>query len=156
MRKTKLMSIHRARLAWSSDPTIPFDYERYARDHRVVMGSGLEISVSAAPEYRGNPRLTNPEELLVAALASCHMLTFLALCARKGIGVELYEDEAEGVLEKPESGPIHLTRCTLRPRVVFANPAPDAAIVSKLHEQAHRGCFIANSVKTEVRIEPAK
>jgi organic hydroperoxide reductase OsmC/OhrA len=149
------MSQHSASIAWSSPQDQTFTYETYTRDHRVTMGSGLVFPASAAPEFKGSPSLTNPEELLVAALASCHMLTFLAICAKKGFVVASYEDDATGVLERPEGAPMHITRCTLRPRVTFRNDPPDEATLAKLHEQAHRGCFIANSVKTVVTVEKA-
>lgn len=149
------MSHHRATITWSRPEGQAFTYDTYTRDHRVTMESGLVFPASAAPDFKGNPSLTNPEELLVAALSSCHMLTFLAVCAKKGLVVESYEDEAVGVLERPEGAPMHVTRCTLRPRVTFQGSAPDAETLRKLHEQAHRGCFIASSVKTAVSIEPA-
>ncbi len=148
------MSNHISRLAWKRGSQ-DFTYETYVRDHRIKMATGLEFSASAAPEYRGTPTLTNPEELLVAALSSCHMLTFLAVAAKKGHVVESYDDEAIGVLEKNETGPIHVTRVVLHPRIVFGGTAPDADAIAKMHEQAHRGCFIANSVRTVVTVEPA-
>ena len=129
-------------------------YEEYPREHRVTYGGGLAHAMSAAPEYRGEASLPNPEELLVAALASCHMLTFLALCARKRLVVDAYEDAASGVLERPPGGRIQITRVTLRPRVRFAGTAPSASELAALHDQAHHGCFIASSVKTEVTVEP--
>lgn len=149
------MSQHEARLSWTRGQAA-FTYETYVRDHRLELGSGSALDVSAAEEFKGNPRLTNPEELLVGALSSCHMLTFLAVAAKKGLAVERYEDHAVGVLERPEGAPMHVTRVTLRPKVTFSGEAPDAATLEKLHAQAHRGCFIANSVKTEVTVERAE
>jgi organic hydroperoxide reductase OsmC/OhrA len=147
------MSHHKATIAWSRPEGQAFTYETYTRDHRVTMETGLVFPASSAPDFKGNPALTNPEELLVAALSSCHMLTFLAVCAKKGFVVETYDDEAVGVLERPEGAPMHITRCILRPKVTFQGNAPDAETLAKLHEQAHRGCFIANSVKTVVTVE---
>jgi organic hydroperoxide reductase OsmC/OhrA len=147
------MSQHRASLAWARNTEAPFTYDTYTRDHRVTMETGLVFPASAAPDYKGNPARTNPEELLVAALSSCHMLTFLAVAAKKGFVVETYEDDAVGVLERTEGAPMHVTRCTLKPRITFGGNAPDAETLAKLHEQAHRGCFIANSVKTVVTVE---
>ncbi len=147
------MSNHRSTLRWARNGEVPFTYETYSRDHRISMESGLVFPASAAPEFKGNPANTNPEELLVAALSSCHMLTFLAVAAKKGFVVESYDDDAVGVLERPEGAPMHITRCTLRPRITFSGTAPDAETIAKLHEQAHRGCFIANSVKTVVTVE---
>ena len=144
------MSTHTASLAWSRG-TADFTYERYPRDHMVTFGTGTSITASAAVEYRGSPNLVNPEEQLVAALASCHMLTFLAICARKRIVVESYVDAAEGVLEKDAEGRLAVTRVVLRPRVTFGGEAP--ADLAELHHKAHEGCFIANSVRTVVTVE---
>jgi organic hydroperoxide reductase OsmC/OhrA len=146
------VSHHATRLVWSRT-SAPFRYETYSRDHRLELETGSVLPVSAAADYRGNPRLTNPEELLVGALSSCHMLTFLALCARKGLEVEHYEDDAVGTLARLEGAPMQVTECVLRPRVRFAGDAPDADTLRTLHEQAHKGCFIASSVKTRVRVE---
>lgn len=148
------MSQHEAKIAWSRGGR-EFGYEAYSREHTARMGGAQPIQLSAAPAFRGDAALANPEDLLVAALASCHMLTFLAICSRKGIVVERYEDEARGWLERPAGAPMHVTRVVLRPRIVFAEGAtPDAATLASLHEQAHHGCFIASSVKTSVTIEP--
>ena len=148
------MSEHVAKVRWQRGDA-DFGYETYLRDHEVEWGGGARTGASAAPEYRGSGSLPNPEELLVGALSSCHMLTFLAVCARKGVVVDRYEDDARGVLEKNEGGRLAVTRVTLRPRVTFAGEAPSPEAVARLHQQAHSGCFIASSVKTEVTIEPA-
>jgi organic hydroperoxide reductase OsmC/OhrA len=93
--------------------------------------------------------------MLVAALSSCHMLTFLAIAARKGYLVDRYDDEAVGVMEKSAQGRMAVTRAVLRPRVVFGgDKQPDADALAQLHDSAHRGCFIASSVQTEVTVEP--
>jgi organic hydroperoxide reductase OsmC/OhrA len=147
------MSQHAARLVWTKTDA-PFTYETYVRDHRLEMETGTVLPLSAAADFRGNPRLTNPEELLVGALSSCHMLTFLAICAKKGLEVVRYEDAAVGTLARPEGAPMHVTECVLKPKVTFAGTAPDQETLAKLHDQAHKGCFIANSVKTHVRVEP--
>ncbi len=147
------MSEHHSRLTWSRGE-VPFTYATYSRTHQAVIGPAAPTSLSAAQAYLGDPTLANPEDLLVAALSSCHMLTFLAVCARKGIVVERYEDDAIGYLERPAGAPMHVARTTLRPRVVFGGTPPSAEALAELHEQAHRGCFIASSVKTVVTIEP--
>lgn len=148
------MSSHLATIRWTRS-TPDFQYDTYSRDHRWTFGTGTELHASSAPEFKGNPALPNPEEALVGALSSCHMLTFLAICAKKGITVDAYEDAAEGHLEKNADGRLAITRATLRPKVTFgAGAAVDAATLAKLHESAHRGCFIAASVKTEVHVEP--
>ena len=146
------MSEHTSKIRWARGERL-FGYDDYSREHTAAMGSAPPVRLSAAEAFRGDPALTNPEDLLVAALSSCHMLTFLAICARKGIVVDGYEDDATGWLERVEHQPMHVTRVTLRPRVTFAGTPPDAAALAHLHEQAHRGCFIANSVKTSVGIE---
>jgi organic hydroperoxide reductase OsmC/OhrA len=147
------MSEHRAHITWRREGA-DFGYEAYGRDHDWRFGTGVSLRASAAAEYRGNPALPNPEEALVAALSSCHMLTFLALASRRGVVVDAYDDAAEGRLEKNAEGRLAVTRVTLRPRVRFGGEPPDAATVASLHAQAHKGCFIANSVTTEVRVEP--
>lgn len=143
------MSTHTARIVWEGGDA-PFGYEEYSRDHRIEWGTGTSAQASSAPEYKGNPALPNPEELLVGALSSCHMLTFLAICARKNLHVSRYVDDAAGVLEKGANGRVQVTRVTLRPKVEFVGEAPDREALDKLHAQAHRGCFIANSVSCEV------
>jgi organic hydroperoxide reductase OsmC/OhrA len=145
------MSLHRAAVVWERGEA-PFTYDAYSRNHRIRFGTGEELAASAAAEYKGDARLPNPEEELVAALSTCHMLTFLALCARKGLTVERYEDAAEGTLAKNAEGRLAVTTCVLRPLVRFAAPV-DEATLAELHAQAHRGCFIAASVKTAVTVE---
>ncbi|UNK48641.1 OsmC family protein [Lysobacter sp. S4-A87] len=148
------MSEHRASIHWLRNEG-RFDSEGYSRDHEWVFDGGQRIAGSAAPEYLGNVAGVDPEEALVAALSSCHMLTLLAIAAKKGWVVDHYQDEAVGTLEKNSDGRLAVTRVVLRPRIVFAEgkgPA-DAEALTKLHESAHRNCFIANSVKTEVTVE---
>ena len=147
------MSTHSATITWRRD-TPTFEYDTYHRDHRWDFGTGSVVHASAAEEYKGNPELVNPEEALVAALSSCHMLTFLAIAARKRLVVDSYEDAADGVLAKNAAGKIALTAVTLRPKVVFHGDPPDAAALASLHELAHANCFIANSVTTHVSVEP--
>lgn len=148
------MGSHHARVVWERGTT-PFTYETYARDHRIFFGLDEHTTwtASAYEGFRGNAALPNPEDELVAALSSCHMLTFLAICARDGIIVDGYEDRAEGTLAKNAEGRLAVTVCVLRPRVTFATPV-DEPTLARLHRGAHRGCFIAASVKTEIRVEP--
>ncbi len=149
------MSEHRAQLSWSRGDT-PFTYETYPRDHVLCFAGGVEVPASAAPAYQGSPDRVDPEAALVGALSSCHMLTFLALAARKRLVVDEYTDDAVGHLEKNEDGKLAVTRATLRPKVTFAKgSAPTPAEIERLHHLAHENCFIANSVKTVVRVEPA-
>lgn len=149
------MSEHRSRVSWSRG-AVPFGYETYDRTHRWRFGGGAELEASAAPEYRGRAELPNPEEALVAALSSCHMLTFLAIAARRRFVVESYEDDALGRMEKNDDGKLAVTQVELHPRVIFSGEKhPTADELAKLHEVAHRECFIANSVKTRVTVVPA-
>jgi organic hydroperoxide reductase OsmC/OhrA len=147
------LSEHSITVSWERGGH-PFDYESYPRDHTWELEDGAAIRASAAPDYRGNAAQINPEQALVAALSSCHMLTFLALAARKRWGVERYRDRAVGSLEKNDEGRLAVTRVVLHPQIAFAEPVPPEDEVAKLHAGAHRGCFIANSVRTHVEIEP--
>ena len=117
------MSEHKITLEWKRG-TEDFSYESYNRDHVLVFGGGARVPASAAPAYRGNPAHVNPEEALVAALSSCHMLTFLAVAAKKQFVVDQYSDHAVGTLEKNQNGRLALTRVILRPRIVFGGPTP--------------------------------
>ena len=145
------MSEHKATIRWTRDGK-DFTYKTYSRDH-VWVANGNEIPASATPAYLGNPNRVDPEAALVSALSSCHMLTFLALAANKGFVVESYEDSAVGHLEKNAAGKLAITRVELHPKIAFAGPKlPTAADLDWLHDKAHKECFIANSVTTEVRV----
>jgi organic hydroperoxide reductase OsmC/OhrA len=147
------MSEHTITLEWKRESET-FTYDTYNRDHVWVFEGGARVPASAAPAYRGNPAHVNPEEALVAALSSCHMLTFLAVAAKKRFVVDRYSDRAVGFLEKNPKGKLAITRVVLHPRVAFGGttlPTPEQIAV--LHEQAHSDCFIANSVTTEVTVE---
>ncbi|MEX5219079.1 MAG: OsmC family protein [Nitrospira sp.] len=149
------MSEHKITLEWKRE-TETFTYDTYNRDHVLVFEGGSKIMASAAQAYRGNPALANPEEAFIASLSSCHMLTFLAVAAKRKFIVDRYSDQAVGVLEKNAQGKIAVTRVRLRPSVTFSGPAtPTSEQLAALHEDAHKGCFIANSVTTDVTVEPA-
>ncbi len=149
------MSEHRFDLRWERGPH-EFKYETYDRTHRWRFGGGVERDASAAPEYLGRAELPNPEEALVAALSSCHMLSFLAIAARQRFAVESYRDAAVGHMEKNADGKLAVTRCELRPSVAFSGEKqPTREQLARMHEQAHHVCFIANSVKTVVSVVPA-
>jgi organic hydroperoxide reductase OsmC/OhrA len=149
------MSEHRIELNWSRLGG-PFERGNYNRDHDVRFAGGQTIRNSAAPgEYAGNPDASNPEELLLAALSSCHMLTFLAVCANRGYVIDDYRDEAVAGLGKNADGKIAVTRAMLSPQVTFSGEKrPSAEDFSRLHERAHAACFIANSIKSEVVLRP--
>lgn len=147
------MSEHSAFVKWSRT-SADFTYMSYNRDHVWRMGQ-IEVPASAAPAYRGDGAKPNPEDALIATLSSCHMLTFLAIAAKKKFSLDSYEDEAVGVLEKNAEGKLAVTRVTLRPKIVWTKgTAVSADELSAMHHAAHEGCFIASSVKTEVSVEP--
>ena len=147
------MSEHNATVDWKRE-TPDFAYETYNRDHDWTFDAGVTVRASAAPAYLGSESCVDPEEAFVASLSSCHMLTFLAIAARRRLVVDRYRDRAVGVLGKDPAGKLAMTKVTLRPEVAFGGAAPSPEEVRRLHEQAHHACFIANSVKTEVVVEP--
>jgi len=148
------MSEHHASVVWHRT-SADFTYDTYNRAHEVRYKSGaIVVPSSSAPTFKGDADRVDPEEAFVASLSSCHMLTFLAICARKRITVESYEDDAVGLLEK-DGGKLWMTRVTLKPRVRFASGTEvDAAKLAEIHHKSHEECFIANSVKTDVTVEP--
>jgi organic hydroperoxide reductase OsmC/OhrA len=149
------MSEHHAGLIWRRGGA-DFTYDSYSRAHDLVFKNGaLIVPGSSAVAFRGDAARINPEEALVSALSSCHMLTFLAICARKRLVVDAYEDDAVGTLEKGANGKLWVSRVILRPKVEFA-PGSDVDAIKRaeIHHIAHVECFIANSVKTEIAIEP--
>ena len=146
------MSEHTCRIEWSRGDH-DFTYDTYPRDHVWHFAAGVEVPASSAPSYLGNPDRVDPEEALVASLSSCHMLTFLALAARKRLVIESYEDDAVGVMEKNEDGKLAITKVTLKPRIEWGGDAPDPETIEQMHHKAHVNCFIANSVRTEVVVE---
>ncbi len=145
------MSQHQAEIQWTRESE-GFSYPEYNRDHRWRFPGGVEVTASAAPVYLGSPDRVDPEEAFVAAIASCHMLTFLAICARKGIVVDHYHDPATGYLEKNSAGRLAITHVELSPEITFQGTAPCEDDLKKLHHQAHEQCFIANSVRTAVSL----
>jgi len=130
---------------------------RYSRAHTVEFDGGVTIPGSPAPSVVpvpwSDPSAVDPEELLVAALSNCHMLTFLHKAREAGFVVAGYRDEAEGVMRKTAEGKVALTKVTLRPHIVFIGNGPGDAELDALHHAAHEDCFIASSVKTEVVVE---
>ena len=146
------MSEHRVHVRWERRG-IDFGYDSYPRDHEWRFEGGVRVPATSAPEFRGNPERVDPEAAFVAALSSCHMLTFLAIASRKRLVVDAYEDDAVGSLAKNEAGKLAMTHVVLRPRVTFAGAAPSPEALAELHERSHRECFIANSVVTKVEIE---
>lgn len=130
-----------------------FNYDHFNRNHSIRYSGGQTLSNSAAIDYLGNAEMTNPEELLASALASCHMLTFLAVASKSGYNVLSYQDNASAILDKNEEGKMSVTVINLKPIINFQGPKfPDDAQLKSLHDKAHRNCFIANSIKTKINV----
>ncbi len=145
------MSEHMAQIAWSRDGK-PFTYAEYSRDHQWRFEGGTTVAASASPNYLGTAALVDPEEAFVAALSSCHMLSFLAIAAKKRFVVESYTDRAVGWLEHNAEGRMAVTRVRLEPMITWGERVPDDAVLDRIHHLAHEDCFIANSVTTEVTV----
>ena len=144
------MAEHKIKLVWNKGDA-PFTYNEYPRNHTLSFKNGQEVvTASAAPAYKGDATKADPEDLLVASLSACHMLSFLAIANKKKVTVISYEDDAVGFLEN-DKGKLWIARVILRPRVTCD---ADAATLAEIHHLAHEACFIANSVKTDVRVEP--
>ncbi|GIL40643.1 OsmC family protein [Roseiterribacter gracilis] len=147
-----MASEHHVGFFWSRGDAA-FTPGTYPQNYVLQFPGGLDVDGSPAPEFGGSEAGVDPEQALVAALSSCHALTFLALAAKRRFTVETYQDDATCSIGKREDGKSWVDVVWLRPRVVFAQPIEDD-VLRQLHEQAHRYCFIANSVKSDVRIEP--
>ncbi|MGH2954266.1 MAG: OsmC family protein [Solirubrobacterales bacterium] len=140
-----------SRLEWSG--STGQGYERYSREHVVSAPPAHQtLRLSSDPAFRGDPDLLDPEELLLVAASSCQLLEFLAICARARIDVVSYVDEAEAVMI-PDDEPMRITRITLRPRIVVAGGAREER-VRRYVDLAHEHCYIANSLRSEMTIEP--
>ncbi|WP_394129039.1 OsmC family protein [Shewanella maritima] len=134
--------------------TSPSNEGEFNRDHQIEFGSGQVIQASSAPEYKGNAEKINPEENLLAALSSCHMLTFLAIAHLKRLPVASYQDNACAELGKNGAGKIAVTKMCLQPEVVFAEGVEVSdEVIDRIHQKAHANCFIANSLACEVEIK---
>ena len=133
---------------------LPFEYQKYSRNHTWKFDGGHEMTASAAPAYLGDPKNVDPEEAFVASLSSCHMLTFLAIACKQKFVMDDYVDEAVGVMEKNAEGKLAITKVTLKPKITFSgDKKPTAEELDKMHHAAHENCFIASSVKTEITVE---
>ena len=136
---------------WAGDTAV--GYENYARTHASsAPPAPIELAVSADPAFLGDPRKLNPEQLVVMAASSCQLLSFLAVAARARVRVLEYEDHAEARMPEDEK-PLRLTRITLRPRIVVGPDAKEERIL-KLTKVAHEQCYVANSLSTDIAVEP--
>ena len=141
-----------ARLVWTGAAAGPTKtYDGYARAWRIEVEGKPPLEGSSDPVFRGDGARYNPEDLLVVSLTTCHMLSYLALCARAGIEVAAYEDEASGTMAIKD-GRMRFVEVVLTPKVVIA--AGDLERAQELHARAHAECFIANSVNFPVRNRP--
>lgn len=152
------MSTYTAQVLWERGDA-DFPGKRYSRRHSVAFDGGARTLWSASPQHVPAPwsdaAAIDPEEAFVAALSSCHMLWFLALAAAKGFCIDQYSDEPVGVMDRNAQGRLAMTVVTLRPIVQFSGERlPSATDLAQLHEQAHEECYLANSVRTELRVEP--
>lgn len=150
---------HQATVEWQAGGGEAFASRRYSRAHRWRFDGGAEVAASSSPLVvplpYSDPAAVDPEEALVAALASCHMMSFLHLASQKGLDVLSYEDKASGELDMREDGRVAMVRAVLHPRIAFAGDA-DPALVDELHHRAHDLCHIANSVNFPVTVEPVQ
>jgi organic hydroperoxide reductase OsmC/OhrA len=146
------VTVHRYRASCSWTGSTGAGYEGYDRTHVVAAPPAEgELRLSSDPAFLGAPELLNPEQLLVVAASSCQLLSFLALAARARVDVVAYEDDASGEMDDSRR-PAYVERIVLRPRIVA--PGASEERVAKLVEQGHRLCYIANSVRTEIVVEP--
>jgi organic hydroperoxide reductase OsmC/OhrA len=152
------MSEHKASIKWAHS-TGDFLKGTYSREHTWTFDGGATVPASSSPAAVrppfSNPANVDPEEALVAALSSCHMLSYLYIASRKGFEIVSYEDDAVGVMTKNERGVPWVSSVVLRPRIAYGGsklPTPDEQ--TEMHHSAHEQCFIANSVKTDVKVEP--
>lgn len=148
------MSAHVATVSWSRGDQ-PFADGKYSRAHVISFDGGVSIAGSSSPSVVKLPLskedAADPEEMLIAALSSCHMLTFLDLVRRAGFVVDSYDDTAEGVMGKDDRGRFAVTKVTLNPKIVWSGgKSPTAEELDALHHKAHDLCFIANSFRGEV------
>lgn len=151
------MATHTAEIKWAAQESAEeFRKGRFSRAHTISFDGGTSVPASASPHVVGKwavEAAVDPEEMLVAALSSCHMLSFLHLARLAGFAVAAYDDHAEGVVEVIAPGRQAVTKVTLRPKIDWAGAAPKPEELDRLHHEAHEICFIANSVKTQVTIE---
>jgi organic hydroperoxide reductase OsmC/OhrA len=153
------MAEHKATIHWRR--TSPdFLRGKYSREHTWTFDGGVTIPASSAPSVvpvpYSNPAAVDPEEAFVASVASCHMLSFLYLACKQGFEIDSYTDEAVGLMAKNEKGVPWVSTVLLKPKIVFSGQStPSAQELEHLHHLAHEQCFIANSIKTEVKVNPA-
>ncbi len=152
------MHTYGAKVTWKKDQQAKFTDQRYSRRHEWSFDGGVVVSASSSPLVVPVPMSAtdaiDPEEALVASVSSCHMLWFLFAAAKRGLIVDEYVDDAAGTMGKNAEGKTAMTRIALRPRVTFSGEKrPSEQELQQLHEVAHKECFIANSLKSEIVVE---
>ena len=152
------MASYRATIDWTLADGDDFAAGRYSRAHTLSFDGGVSVPGAASPHVVRAPysegAAVDPEEAFVASLSACHMLWFLHIARDAGFTVASYRDEAEGLMAKNEDGKLAMTNVTLKPYIVFKGNQPSPQDVDHLHHRAHDECYIANSVKTDVAVEP--
>ena len=148
------MSVYTAKISWKSDSPENFTKNRYTRGHTWSFDGGIEVPASSSPHSVRIPfsieAAVDPEEALVAAAASCHMLTFLWVAARKGFRIDSYEDTAVGEMSDTD-GKQWVSKITLDPKIAWAGDRlPTKDEIAAMHHAAHDGCYIANSIKSDI------
>jgi organic hydroperoxide reductase OsmC/OhrA len=150
------MSEHKATIKWTHSQG-DFLKGTYSREHTWTFEGGVTVPASPSPSAVrvpfSNPANVDPEEAFVASLSSCHMLTYLYVASRKGFEVNSYEDDAVGSMTKNERGIPWVSSVVLHPRITYADKTPTPEEAEQMHHAAHEQCYIANSVKTDVRVE---
>jgi organic hydroperoxide reductase OsmC/OhrA len=154
------MHTYTATLEWARGEQ-PFTDNRYSRRHTLSFDGGAVVPGSSSTLVVrapfSDPSAVDPEEMFVASLSSCHMLWFLSIAAGRGFRVDRYADAAVGVMDKDDRGKVVMTVVTLRPRVDWSGERqPSREDEQHMHHEAHEACFIANSVRTAVRVEPVR
>lgn len=144
---------YRASINWTGAASGFDDYETYDRTHQISIDGKPTLTTSSDPAFLGQQELWNPEDMMIAAISSCHMLSYLACCARARITVESYTDDAWARMLEDGKGGGYFSEAVIRPRVVIAE-ADKVAHATRLHNTAHKVCFIANSVNFPIRCEP--
>ena len=152
------MSTYTATVAWSRGGQVYTD-GKYSRAHTWRFDGGIEVPGSSSPHVvkvpMSNAAAVDPEEAFIASISSCHMLFFLDFARRAGFRIDTYVDEALGELAKDAQGRMAMTVVTLRPQILFSGDRmPSQGDIDSLHHKSHEECFIANSVRSEVRVEP--
>lgn len=151
------MSQHKATLSWKSSSPGDFMAGKFSREHTWSFDGGLQVPASSSPAVvrppMSNPANIDPEEAYVASISSCHMLTFLYAAKIAGFQIDAYEDEAVGEMAKSATGVPWMATVTLNPRISYGgDKRPSPAEETELHKKAHHGCFIAQSVKTDIKV----